>query len=87
MKRVNKSSKDDKEVSNVHGVNMKSIMIGGTTVGPVGHISPIECLKELKKKKLKKIGDHIPLKIVDLIGKASKTTMKASKITQELNNP
>lgn len=70
VKKVKKSSKDDKAVVYVHGVKMKGIMIGGMTDGQVRGLYPIKCLKELKKKKHKKIGDFIPFTMVDLIRKA-----------------
>lgn len=80
-------SKHDKAVAKVHGVRMKGIMIGGTVDGQAKGLSPIECLKEFNKKKLKRLGDRVPLIMVELTEKGSEIATKASKSTKESTDP
>lgn len=71
VNKVKKSSKDDKAFIKVHKLKIKGVAIEGMTNGLTKGFSPIERPKEFKKKKLNKIGDHVPLKMDDLIGKTS----------------
>lgn len=43
----------------MHGMKMKEVVLGGKANGPVGGPPTIEPPKEVQKKMLKKVGDHI----------------------------
>lgn len=62
----------------------KELLSVGMADGPADGRS-----KKFKKKKLRKMSDWVPLKIVDLRGKGSKIapTVKATKITKESTTP
>lgn len=50
---------EHKHVVNMHGLNMKGLVLEGKTYGPVGGHPAIEPLKEVQKKKLKNVGECI----------------------------
>ncbi|CAI8587688.1 unnamed protein product [Vicia faba] len=87
VKKVKKSSRDDKVVFNVYGVKLKGIVISRMVDGQVIGSSPIKRPKEVKKMKLKKLNDHTPITMSDLIRKGVETAMKVSKNTKESFNP
>lgn len=83
-KRINnikKVSKGDDVVINANGVRMKGVVIGETVDGITICPSPIECPKEFKNNKLKKLSDCVPIMIVNLIKKGLKSisTTKETK--------
>ncbi|KAI5427367.1 hypothetical protein KIW84_032693 [Lathyrus oleraceus] len=60
---------------------------GGTVDGQAKGLSSIECPKEFNKKKLKRLGDRVPLTMVELTEKGSEIATKASKSTKESTDP
>lgn len=78
VKTHKKIPKEDNDIINAHGVFMKGIVIGVTMNDPSKGLSPIERPKEFKRKKLKKVSNHVFLTMTDLIG-ARSTTVSTTK--------